>query len=525
MRMRLAELLFQLGNFEKCEKVLRQALDAESCPIESSKMSEHVSYWMLLSKLHFENGSWQEAADELLKARDIQKRLIAKSPADVTNPAEQRKLAAKICCQLAELHWNRREANKAVEFYKEAIALNEGDIKTMTALASLYLSVGKLEACNTQCQLILNIDRHNDDATLMMADLLYQSNEADKATIHFTKLLDRNPNQYHALARCIELSWRSGDVEQAEKYLKNAIDANPRATIDAGFNYCKGLHEWYTGEPNAALQAFNRARRDLEWGERAIYNMIEICLNPDNEIIGGEVFDHADESNMNEESDREMGTRTAERFLKELRYKPGLDYKYRLMESFIMLASSNRGTVQQALSNFLEMAGGENSEVLSVGAVLGVARAYMILKQTPKAKAHLKRVIGHTWTLEDADYLEKCWLLLADIYINQSKNDQATSVLRTILQHNASSIKAFEYMAYLREREQKWVDAAANYEEAWRLSSRRNPSIGYKLAYNYLKCRKLFDCIDVCHRVLILYPNYPRIKRDIMDKARANIRM
>ncbi|VDM42674.1 unnamed protein product [Toxocara canis] len=297
MRMRLAELLFQLGNYEKCEKVLSQALDAEECPIESSKMSEHVAYWMLLSKLHFENGNWQEAADELSKARDIQKRLIAKPPSEVTNISEQRKLAARICCQLAELHWNRREANKAIEFYKEAISLNETDVKTMTALASLYLSIGKLEACNTQCQLILNIDRHNDEATLMMADLLYQSNEADKATVHFTQLLDRNPNQYHALARCIELSWRSGDVEQAEKYLKNAVDANPRATVDAGFNYCKGLHEWYTGEPNAALQAFNRARRDLEWGERAIYNMIEICLNPDNEIIGGEVFDHADESN------------------------------------------------------------------------------------------------------------------------------------------------------------------------------------------------------------------------------------
>lgn len=50
----------------------------------------------------------------------------------------------------------------------------------------------------------------------------------------------------------------------------------------------------YTGDPNAALQHFNRARRDLEWGERAIYNMIEICLNPDNEIIGGEVFDSGD---------------------------------------------------------------------------------------------------------------------------------------------------------------------------------------------------------------------------------------
>ncbi|VDK46613.1 unnamed protein product [Anisakis simplex] len=243
MRMRLAELLFQLGNYEKCEKVLTQALDAESCPIESSKMSEHVSYWMLLSKLHFENGNWQQASDELSKARDIQKRLINKSPSEVNNILEQRKLAARICCQLAELHWNRREANKAVEYYKEAISLNETDIKTMTALASLYLAIGKLEACNTQCQLILSIDRHNDEATLMMADLLYQSNEADKATVHFTQLLDRNPNQYHALARCIELSWRSGDVEQAEKYLKNAVEANPRATVDAGFNYCKGLHE------------------------------------------------------------------------------------------------------------------------------------------------------------------------------------------------------------------------------------------------------------------------------------------
>jgi tetratricopeptide repeat protein 21B len=46
----------------------------------------------------------------------------------------------------------------------------------------------------------------------------------------------------------------------------------------------KGLLEWYTGDTTAALQTFNRARRDLEWGERALYNIIEICLNPDNEL-------------------------------------------------------------------------------------------------------------------------------------------------------------------------------------------------------------------------------------------------
>lgn len=57
----------------------------------------------------------------------------------------------------------------------------------------------------------------------------------------------------------------------------------------------------YTGDPNAALQHFNRARRDLEWGERATYNIIDICLNPDNEIVGAaeqhddDAYDSGDE--------------------------------------------------------------------------------------------------------------------------------------------------------------------------------------------------------------------------------------
>ncbi|VDK72565.1 unnamed protein product [Litomosoides sigmodontis] len=523
MRMRLAELLLQLEYYEKCEEVLHEALDADQNPVDIARMSEHVSYWSLLSKLHFENDNWKDASTALERAREIQLSIIAKPIGEVANLADEKKLAAKICCQLAELHWSRRDATKAIDLYQEAALLNNTDVKIMAALANLYLSLGKLDACNAQCQLILNVDRNNDDATLMMADLLYQSNEAGKATVHFTQLLNRNPNQYHALARCIELSWRRGDVEQAEKYLTSALNVNPRATLDAGFNYCKGLHEWYTGDLNAALQAFNRARRDLEWGEQATYNMIEICLNPDNKIIGG-TLDYSQNGNTNNGNNREMGTKTAEGFLRELQCKPGLNYKYQLMENFILLMSGNRGNVQQALTNFLSMTETEDSEVVSVGALLGSAQAYLILKQMPKAKAQLKRVLGHTWTLENADYLEKCWLLLVDLYINQGKNDQASDILRIVLQHNASSMKAFEYKGYVCEREQRWDEAAANYQEAWRLSKCGNPTIGYKLAYNYLKSRRLFECIEICHRVLELYPDYPRIKREIMDKARASIR-
>ena len=35
----------------------------------------------------------------------------------------------------------------------------------------------------------------------------------------------------------------------------------------------------------------NRTRKDREWGTRAVLHMVEICVNPDNETIGGETFE------------------------------------------------------------------------------------------------------------------------------------------------------------------------------------------------------------------------------------------
>ena len=42
-------------------------------------------------------------------------------------------------------------------------------------------------------------------------------------------------------------------------------------------------------DPRAALKAFNMARRDPEWGELAVQNMVEIYLNPEHETNWDEV--------------------------------------------------------------------------------------------------------------------------------------------------------------------------------------------------------------------------------------------
>ncbi len=46
-------------------------------------------------------------------------------------------------------------------------------------------------------------------------------------------------------------------------------------------------------------------------------------------------------------------------------------------------------------------------------------------------------------------------------------------------------------------------DAALNYEQAWKYSRKNQPTIGYKLAFNYLKSKRLTDAIDIAHFVCI----------------------
>lgn len=68
-----------------------------------------------------------------------------------------------------------------------------------------------------------------------------------------------------------------------------------------------------------------------------------------------------------------------------------------------------------------------------------MATAYMILKQTPRAKTQLKRISKMSWNPIDAEEFEKSWLLLADTYIQSAKYDMASELLKRCLRHNRVS--------------------------------------------------------------------------------------
>ncbi|XP_023398640.2 tetratricopeptide repeat protein 21B isoform X2 [Loxodonta africana] len=520
----LAELLLKLKWYDKAEKVLQHALAHEPVS-ELSALMEDGRSQVLLAKVYSKMERPGDAVASLQQARELQARVLKRVQMEQPDavPA-QKHLAAEICAEIAKHSVAQRDYEKAIKFYKEALVHCETDNKIMLELARLYLAQDDPDACLRHCALLIQSDQDNEAATMMMADLMFRKQDYEQAVFHLQQLLERKPDNYMTLSRLIDLLRRCGKLEDVPRFFLMAEKRNSRAKFEPGFHYCKGLYLWYTGEPNDALRHFNKARKDSDWGQNALYNMIEICLNPDNETVGGEVFENLDGDlgSTEKQESVQLAVRTAEKLLKELKPQTVQGHvQLRILENYCLVATKQKSNVEQALNTFTEIA---TSEKDHIPALLGMATAYMILKQTPRARNQLKRIAKMSWNPIDAEEFEKSWLLLADIYIQSAKYDMAEELLKRCLRHNRSCCKAYEYMGYIMEKEQAYSDAALNYEMAWKHGNQTNPAVGYKLAFNYLKGKKYVDAIDVCHQVLEAHPTYPKIRKDILDKARASLR-
>jgi tetratricopeptide repeat protein 21B len=86
------------------------------------------------------------------------------------------------------------------------------------------------------------------------------------------------------LAQLIELLRRAGRLVDVPKYLEKAEKSAARTSM-AGLAFTKGIFHKYQGEPQSALKELNVARFDSFFGEAAISNMIDIYLNPLNDMI------------------------------------------------------------------------------------------------------------------------------------------------------------------------------------------------------------------------------------------------
>ncbi|KAG5885606.1 hypothetical protein JTB14_024787 [Gonioctena quinquepunctata] len=528
LKLQLAELYMNLREYEKGELILLNELEEEKVnDLEDiTYLREKTRLLHLLSQIQEKSGNTTYAMKSLKEARDNQNRIRKRIVVDQNAPLENEvKTLIGISIKLGEMAIALRSNEQAINFYKEGIEISPNNTVILVALAKLYMQMNYLELCQQTCTSILKIDPYNETASVMMADIAFRKVDFDMAQFHFTQLVTKQPTNWEALIRLIEILRRTGNIEECQEYLSIAEKKLDNPSKEMKFLYCTALYQWYSGNLNGALRNFNSARQDVEFGQTAIYNMIEICLNPDDGMFADQFMDSDD---IEYKDSRSMALKTADRLLRELKQK--LDssgdeiLKYRLLSNFRLLATKEKFNIERAIEDFVSLAS-QNAYRDNIGITLGIATGYTLMKQGQRAKNQLKRIVKSNWTFEDAEYLERCWLLLADYYIQSGKYDIAIELINKVTQHNKACARAYEYLGFIAEKEQHYKEAANNYEQTWKLGGKSNPSIGFKLAYCLMKCKKYPDAIVTAQEVLRLNPEYPRVKKDILEKCMNNLRI
>jgi tetratricopeptide repeat protein 21B len=124
----------------------------------------------------------------------------------------------------------------------------------------------------------------------------------------------------------------------------------------------------------------------------------------------------------------------------------------------------------------------------------------------------------------DGEDFEKAHLLLAKFYLDKQSPDKAQETCRKLLLQNKSCAQAWELLGLVFEKQSDYELAADAYEKAFALEFEASASVGFKLAFSLLKCRRLVETVDVCETVLKQYPDYPRIRDEILMKALSAMR-
>jgi len=581
----LAKLYLKLGRAESAIRILSSLLQAKDSlgvqDLNSLRMT--VSTLQLLAKVQQVHAPG-DVLESLLSAHRSQREVVFQlrsgggglSAVAGSEQVEKQKIVlGEICEQIGNAYIELVENRLAEQMFLEAVQHNPQNTRALLGIAQLHFSRGERDLCQAQCVKILLADPLAEEAAVLLSEVLFQKSDnsnanstrspggkerdvsspmspqgpnsggssrrgagagdlgdipsleavttaaalspedLDNAIKPLRDYLLLQPNNYFALEKVVNLVRRAGKLEEVASFLTAAEKNDRRCMSHPGFHFCTGLYARFTNDVGRAISEFNLARKDEAWGSAALTHMVELYLNPDQEGVWEEKeagpLDDATRSNI----------AAAEELLKELRPRAKDPQRVKVLENYAALATRQKMNVDRAMQSFVEML---DSDQDYLPAVLGMATGFMIEKNQHKARNLLKRIGKMEMSLHDGEDFEKANLLLAKFYIDKAKNDLAEELCKKTLVQNKSCSQAWEILGLIKEKEANYEMASDCYEKAWKLEFEASATVGFKLAFCYLKCREFVKAVDVCEAVLAQYPDYPRIADEILKKAQNSFR-
>ena len=362
----------------------------------------------------------------------------------------------------------RQLLTKAETLFTEALQHNPQSLQAIVGLAKISRAKGDLDDCKAHARKVLSADPSVSEAAIMLSDAMFHSRdeaEKERAAEPLEALLKAAPSDYGALERLVGQYRRAGKLDQVTPFLKAAVAHDGRAEAQPGYHFCVGLYARYVNDVGKAIAELNLARRDEEWGESALVNMIELYLNPNQDHSWEEVSHKGDGSGGGSSGGAERGPldeasaeniAAADTLMRELRAVATDRRRVKVLEAYCLLATRSKTNVDKAMSALTALLDQDQDYI---PAILGTAVGFIVEGNKHKAQNLLKRVAkvdasdGMVLVTGAANDFTRASLLLARFYVEKSKFDLAQDICKRVLAENKSSSSAWDVLGSVMEKE------------------------------------------------------------------------
>ena len=279
-------------------------------------------------------------------------------------------------------------------------------------------------------------------------------------------------------------------------------------TYTPGLYFCKGLYHKYLGETNKALLEFSKAKNDEEYGIKCIEQILEIYMNPDCDILLIDLDLPWNQNNskglLNYNTD-DINLDMINFLLRELKLRRD-DDKTKVYEMYGIILSKDSDKIIKKIDELKEILDKNNNNLtVYIAYLLG----NLIIKNFEEVKNGLSVLNKLTLNIKYyADY-ERGFLIMAYLFMMTDNLKKAEEVIEKVIVLNLAQFKGYEYMALIKERENKFEEACACYEKAWEYCNKNNASIGYQLAISYLNGKQYVKAMNVCNDIKRKFKDYP----------------
>lgn len=472
----------------------------------------------------------------LEEANKLNKEFINKYKDKSNNLLEEAKNSMSLTSFEIGNYYDTIESNSTLseKFYLESLNYsNNTSEKALTALINLFIKNNKLNDAQKYADILIRINENSEENIKLLITVISNRLSNEDASNYLEKLVVKELSSFKLLEVYIELVRRTGKIYKAKEILSKC-EKKLKFAFSPGLIYCKGLYLRYTNETNLSLNEFCKIKTDEYYGVKCIEQMLELYINPDNNIFMLELISpvYANSNSTNSYNKKDTGINQTKEvlsynvndinfeavkfLLKELLQKRD-DDNTKIYECWVSLLLRDSKFVLKVIEKLQDILSRDNE---NISAWVLLALSNIIIGKETEAKVNLKFLEKSSVNnIKFYNDYERGYLLLSYIAIKNNNYPKAIENLKKILNNlNIAQVKAYEYLGIIYEKECNYKEVCNYLEKAWEFSNQNSAIIGYKLAVSYVNNRNPIKAVNICNEVIKKYPNYPIY--DLCSKAK-----